>query len=154
MVRFRDFLARFRPSGTPGAPVAGVPADRAAELAAELEPPLDGLARTQAEAAAVRAEAAAEAERIRQEAARNAARIVELAQARAPRVRAEAAASAGRVAVARAAELTVAAEQVAARVRARAHERMPALVERAAELALTPADEPGRNRWRPAGSAE
>ncbi|MGW2250964.1 hypothetical protein ACWCXH_12265 [Kitasatospora sp. NPDC001660] len=154
MVRFRDFLARFRPAGTPGAPTAGVPADRAAELATELEQPLDGLAQAQAEAAAIRAEAAAGAERIRQEAARNAARTVELAHARAPQVRADSAAAAGHAASARAAEVAAAAEQAEARIRGRARERMPALVDRAAALALEPADAPGRNRWQPAGSPE
>ncbi|MGW2374730.1 MULTISPECIES: hypothetical protein [Kitasatospora] len=154
MARFRDFLARFRPAGTPGAPTVGVPADRAAELAAELEQPLGGLAQAQAEAAAIRAEAAAEAERIRQEAVRNAERIVELAHARALRVRAEAAAVAGHAASARAAELAADAEQAADRIRSRARERMPALADRAAALALEPADDPGRHRWQQAGSAE
>jgi hypothetical protein len=154
MVRFRDFLARFRPTGTPGAPTAGVPADRAAELAAELAQPLGGLARTEAEAAAIRAAGTEEAERVRQEAARNAARIVELARARAPQVRAEAATAAARAAAARAAVVAAAAEETASRVRARARERMPALVDRAAALALEPADDSGRHRWQQAGSAE
>jgi hypothetical protein len=39
MPRVRDLLYRFRPEGAPGAAAAaGVPADRAAELTAELEP--------------------------------------------------------------------------------------------------------------------
>ncbi|MEU8514638.1 hypothetical protein AB0C76_24025 [Kitasatospora sp. NPDC048722] len=156
MVRFRDFLARFRPTGTPGAPTVGVPADRAAELAAELEKPLGGLTGTQVEAEAVRAEGAQEAERVRQEAARNAARIVELAHARAPKVRAEAAAAAGNAAKVRAAELSAAGEQAVSLVRARTGERMPALVERAVALALElePSEGPGRHPWQQAGSAE
>jgi hypothetical protein len=45
-----DFLNRFRPAGAPGAASRiGVPADRAAELSAELEPVLAMLAATEAE---------------------------------------------------------------------------------------------------------
>ena len=52
MPRVRDVLHRFRPSGAPGAATAaGVPADRAAELAAELEPVLALLAETDRECA-------------------------------------------------------------------------------------------------------
>ncbi|MFJ1709912.1 hypothetical protein [Kitasatospora sp. NPDC088346] len=50
MVTFRDFLARFRPTGAPGASATGVPADRAAELTAELGPSLAELTQAQEEA--------------------------------------------------------------------------------------------------------
>src|SRR5512135_1507062 len=49
MADLRDFLARFRPAGTPGAARAGVPADRPAELEAEVGPVLALLAGTDAE---------------------------------------------------------------------------------------------------------
>jgi hypothetical protein len=66
VARSRDFLARFRPVGTPGAAAtAGVPVDRVQELDAELGPVLDSLAGTQAEAAAIRAAAADRAARRR-----------------------------------------------------------------------------------------
>lgn len=68
MARSRDFLARFRPVGTPGAAAtAGVPVDRSRELDAELGPVLDALAGTQAQAAAIRVAAADEAARRRRD---------------------------------------------------------------------------------------
>jgi hypothetical protein len=52
MPRARDLLYRFRPAGTPGAASAtGVPADRAADLAAELQSLFADLADTQRECA-------------------------------------------------------------------------------------------------------
>ena len=59
MPRARDFLARFRPVGTPwcAAASAGVPADRVAEAGAELEPLFAMLADTEAEIDRVRASA-------------------------------------------------------------------------------------------------
>jgi len=69
MARSRDFLARFRPVGTPGsAAAAGVPVDRGRELAAELGPLLAELEETQGEADAIRARALAEADRRRRDA--------------------------------------------------------------------------------------
>lgn len=54
MPRVRDVLHRFRPSGAPGAATtAGVPVDRATELATELEPVLALLADTDRECADV-----------------------------------------------------------------------------------------------------
>lgn len=68
MARPRDFLARFRPVGTPGsAAPAGVPADRVTELGVELGPLLDALADTQDQAAAIRSAGEADALRIRRE---------------------------------------------------------------------------------------
>lgn len=153
MARLRDFLTRFRPLGSPGAAATGVPADRAAELEAELAPALAQLTRAQEEVAAIRATAAGEAERIRQEATREAARILDEARARAPQVRADSAVSARHTAEAQAAELLAAAERAAARVRDRAGERMPAMADRVADLALGGPEEPRRSRWAPAGSA-
>lgn len=79
-----DFLNRFRPAGAPGAATrAGVPADRAAELSAELEPVLGMLAAADAEcsrligdakreASLITAQAREQAERIAAEAVRDA----------------------------------------------------------------------------------
>ncbi|HET6967588.1 MAG TPA: hypothetical protein VFI44_04880 [Ornithinibacter sp.] len=66
MPRVRDVLHRFRPSGTPGAATAaGVPADRAGELAAELEPVLALLAETDRECADILERARVEEAEIR-----------------------------------------------------------------------------------------
>ena len=62
----RDFLQRFRPAGTPGkAAAAAVPADRARDLAAELEPVFSMLAGAEAERARILSEADSDAARIR-----------------------------------------------------------------------------------------
>ncbi|MGW3208866.1 hypothetical protein [Streptomyces sp. NPDC001135] len=58
----RDFLEGFRPAGTPGAPATGVPADRMAERAAELEHALARLTDVQQQAARIRAAAEETAE--------------------------------------------------------------------------------------------
>jgi hypothetical protein len=58
MAGARDFLERFRPSGTPGAAVRrSVPADRLAERSAELELLLALLAEMETEVAQIRAAA-------------------------------------------------------------------------------------------------
>ena len=66
MPRVRDLLYRFRPSGAPGAATAaGVPVDRTAKLAAELDPVFARLADTEEECAAILAEGRRRAEDIR-----------------------------------------------------------------------------------------
>jgi hypothetical protein len=95
MPQWRDFLERFRPAGTPGAAAqGGVPADRIADTAAELEPLFLILDDVAAKAARIRRGAAEQAEVIRQDAGRRAADIVAEAWARAETARAEAAAQA------------------------------------------------------------
>ncbi len=102
MPQLGDFLSRFRPAGAPGAAtLAGVPADREAERAAELEPVLGLLARTEQECAAMTTAAGLEADR-----------IVAAARAGAEAIRAQAARDA-----------TVAREEAAARVLAAAREQ-------------------------------
>jgi len=106
----RDLLDRFRPAGAPGAATAaGVPADRRATAAAELEPVFAALAAVITEGAALRADAAAAG--ARQEAAAEERGRVLVARARteAEAVRAaeitrrrEGAAAAARVVTARA----------------------------------------------------
>ncbi|MGW1259414.1 hypothetical protein ACWD5Q_30570 [Streptomyces sp. NPDC002513] len=143
VVSLRDFLARFRPTGAPGAAVTGVPADRAAERAAELDAPLALLTDTQEEAAGIRASADREAAAIRERAARQAADIVAAARSRTPQVRQEAATPFRRAAVREAEELRAAGERAASLVRERARERMTALVDRAVADALRSARGPG-----------
>ncbi|MFF3518123.1 hypothetical protein [Streptomyces sp. NPDC002573] len=143
VVSLREFLARFRPTGAPGAAVTGVPADRAAERAAELDGPLMLLTGAQQEAAAIRASANRAAAAIRESAARQAAGIVAAARSRAPQVRQEAATPFRRSAVREAEDLRAAGERAASLVRERARERMTALVDRVVTDALRSADGPG-----------
>ncbi|MEU2052441.1 hypothetical protein [Streptomyces bungoensis] len=132
----RDFLERFRPAGTPGASTAGVPADRAAERAAELEPALARLTRAQREADRIRAEADEAARAVREDAAREAARLVAAAREQAPEVRRRTAEPLLARARHEADAVRAAGDSAAAAVRARAAERMPELVERAVADAL------------------
>lgn len=93
MPRLSDFLDRFRPAGAPGAATrTGVPADRAAELSAELNPVLAQLATTAAECDRIVAAADRNSKRIINEASERAATIAAEARARAQVERAEAAA--------------------------------------------------------------
>lgn len=92
MPRARDILQRFRPAGTPGAASsAGVPADRVAEVSAELEPVLALLASTQEEASRVRADAEREAEQRRQQATARASALIASAHRQTAAERADAA---------------------------------------------------------------
>lgn len=76
MPQLSDFLTRFRPVGAPGsAGTAAVPADKAAALAAELDPVLDLLAKTDEHCAGVIAAAEQRAAELASEAAARAARI-------------------------------------------------------------------------------
>ncbi|KPI11022.1 hypothetical protein [Streptomyces mirabilis] len=159
MAGFRDFLMRFRPVGLPGpAAAGGVPADRSAELAAELEPPLVLLEETEAEARAVRERADEEATRRRRAAERTAKDIVEQARARAPVVREQSAALVRDATKAEATELLAAAARDTAVLRRRIELRTPALVDRlvdALDKELTAPDderrEGGPPPWAPAG---
>ena len=144
MAGFRDFLMRFRPVGSPGrAAPGGVPADRSAELSAELDPPLSMLEQAEAEARAVSERAVRRAAEVRAEATRQAEEIVEQARARTHDVRVETADRVRREAEAEAAELLASAEHEAAAVRHRIETRMPVLVDRVAEFVT---EELGRGR--------
>jgi vacuolar-type H+-ATPase subunit H len=130
-----DFLSRFRPAGAPGAASrAGVPADRAAELAGELGPVLALLDATQAECARKVADAEREAERVIAAARAAAEQIIADAANRAETARTRAATEVLDVARAQGAE----AERVAAqraRERPRSSEgEVRALVSAAVEL--------------------
>lgn len=124
MARSRDLLQRFRPAGAPGtAASAGVPADRVAELSAELEPVLALLDGVGEEAARIRAEGSREAARVRAGAGERARAMVATATREAEADRIAAAARVNKRAAAEA-EATVAAaraEAAALRLRADAH---------------------------------
>ncbi|MFZ5869263.1 MAG: hypothetical protein ACOYXW_01825 [Actinomycetota bacterium] len=131
MARSRSLLERFRPAGTPGAAAKpGVPADRVAELSAELEPVLALLADSVDEASSIRAAARRDAERIRREAAERAQALVAQARRDAEAERAEAAARMAERAEAESAQAVTAAEDEAAAVRRRGAERMSEYVDR------------------------
>jgi len=136
MPRARDFLERFRGAGAPGAAATtGVPADRVAELSAELGPVLDLLADTQAEARTIRAEALREAERRRSAGAERARTVVATARRQAAAERAEAAAEVTGLAATESARLDADAQREAEAVRQCSVERLPAYVERAVAAA-------------------
>ncbi|MFH8680760.1 hypothetical protein [Streptomyces lydicus] len=130
MAGLRDLLMRFRPVSTPGPGATGVPADRTAELAAELTPTLALLDRTAGQAAAVREAAVHEAERIRTEAAHRAERLVAGAVDRSDRVRTEAAARLGERGRRDAAAIRAAGQREAAALGYRAAARLPAVADR------------------------
>jgi hypothetical protein len=121
-----------------------VPADRVAELSAELEPVLARLAAAQEEAMRIRAEARQEAERRRQAAAEDASALVAAAHRQVAAERADAALDLARRAEQETAVTLATAERDVMTVRRRAAERMPVYVERvvsAVKAALDTAEE-------------
>lgn len=79
-----NFLSRFCRAGTPGAAArAGVPVDRAAEAAAELQAALSLLAGTESACSEIRQQAEADAEELRERARATAAALVAEARGRA-----------------------------------------------------------------------
>jgi vacuolar-type H+-ATPase subunit H len=137
MPGLRDALDRFRRAGTPGpATRAGVPADRAADLTAELGPVLARLDQTQAECGNLRDRAIHEADQIRLEARQQAARLAADAKRGAEAVRAQAAAAERGSSEAAAAEVMAQASRQAAHIRSAAELRMPVYVARVVELLL------------------
>jgi len=133
MPELRDFLARFRPAGAPGAARAGGPADRARELEAEVGPVLALLDGADAQCQRIIAQARRDAGQITAAAQAEAAVIAADAGRHAAAARAEAAAQAMALAWAEAASTVHGARQQAARTRELARERMPVLVGRAVE---------------------
>lgn len=131
MAGFRNFLTRFRPAASPGrAAPGGVPADRSAELRAELAPPLALLEEAESEARAVRERAAATAASRLRDAERQAEMIAAHAREEARRVRGDASEQVLRAAEGEAAALRATAEREAAVIRGRARARTSPLVER------------------------
>jgi nucleotide-binding universal stress UspA family protein len=134
MPALRDFLARFRPAGPPGAAArAGVPADRSRELEAEVGPVLALLESTDAERERIIAQARRDAGQITAEAQAEAAAIAADAEQRAKRAREEAARQVVALARDEAAGTVEGARQQAIRTRELARQRMPALVSQAVE---------------------
>ncbi|MEV6294935.1 hypothetical protein AB0M41_31910 [Streptomyces sp. NPDC051896] len=132
----RDFLERFRPAGTPGASATGVPADRMAERAAELEPALARLTDVQQQVARIRAAAEETAEALRRNAEQEAEHLLANAWEQAPEVRRQAAEPLLREARQEADALRAAADRTASAIRERARERMPHLVDLAVADAM------------------
>jgi regulator of protease activity HflC (stomatin/prohibitin superfamily) len=133
----RDFLERFRPAGAPGAAGrAGVPADRARELAVEVEPVLALLDDVHAECEQVLARAHREAEQIAANAQAEVARIGRDAERRARAARDEATSDVLAQARAEAQQAEAGAGRQALTVRRLAKRRMPALVATAVGLLL------------------
>ncbi|MER6102925.1 hypothetical protein ABT115_11515 [Streptomyces sp. NPDC001832] len=160
MAVFRDFLMRFRPAGSPGPATTGVPADRSADLAAELEPILSRLGQAETEAQQIREAAAQRADQNRRAAADEAEKIVVLARIRAREVRTESAAHTYGLAKTEAAECLAESERRAALLKRRAQQRMASLVDRVlADCGETGASvvtgeecAGGRPRWERDGS--
>lgn len=139
MTQVRDFLDRFRPAGAPGSAArAGVPADRTAEISAELGPVLAVLDDVAAECARTVAQARREADRITREAGSRAAAIEAEGAARAQLAREGAGRELVRQADEQAREEIAAARKEAARIRRRARARLPMLVSRAVDLVRDP----------------
>ncbi|MET9848345.1 hypothetical protein ACFZC6_38045 [Streptomyces ossamyceticus] len=137
MTGLRDFLTRFRPAASPGrAAPSGVPADRSAELRAELAPPLALLEQAESDARTVREQADDAAASLRHEAERQAEATVVAARAEARRVQARTAEQVLRAAEGEAAALLAEAEREAVAVRDRARSRTPALADRVLALVL------------------
>jgi hypothetical protein len=129
MPRARDFLARFRPVGTPGAAAAaGVPADRMVEAAAELEPLFAMLADTEAKAESIHTSADQRIAENHELAAERAIEVLAQARLRADAERADASAKARAVADQQAAQELAVAEDEAARIQESANELMDAQV--------------------------
>jgi hypothetical protein len=137
MPTVRELLNRFRPAGAPGrAGRAGVPADRAAELSAELAPVFQALAATTAEAAALRSAAATEAAARGVSAAREAQETVAEAHRIASAQRAAAFGVAQADADAETAKLLEEGRRAAGDIHERAERRLPALVDSVVATAL------------------
>lgn len=127
----RELLQRFRPVGTPGAAApAGVPADRAAESARELQPVFDELGPTVEEAGRIRADAAEQARARQDRAAEEARRIVDAARLQAEADRADTTARIVRRAEEETAAALIEARRQAAEITRRANDRSAEYVRR------------------------
>jgi hypothetical protein len=125
MPRARDFLARFRAVGTPGAAAsAGVPADRVVEATAELEPLFAMLTDTEVEADRISAEADQRIADDHRRAAERAAELVAQARLDGETARADASAKARATAAREGARELAAATAEAARITQSAREQM------------------------------
>jgi hypothetical protein len=131
MPRVRDLLYRFRPSGVPGgASAAGVPIDRAATVAAELEPVFGQLSAVESECDGIRDDTGRDVATIKDSHAGRARAIAAAATGRVGSERAAVVARMRDLASADAAAELSAARVEAAALRELAAERMPGYVER------------------------
>ena len=130
MPRVRDLLFRFRPSGAPGgASATAVPIDRAATVAAELEPLFGQLAEVERQCDVIRDAAGGDVAAINAAAAERVHTIVVAAAARVGSVRAAAVVRIrGQAAADGAAELAAARVEAAA-MRDRASQRMSGYID-------------------------
>jgi len=125
MVRVRDVLHSFRPAGAPGAAgAAGVPADRVADLEAELEPVFAQLARTERECAGIAARAGQAAAKVRARDAERARGTLAAARERVDAERAAAVAQMRPNAVEKSTAAAVGAHREAAEIRRHAGEHL------------------------------
>jgi len=130
MPRIRDLLYRFRPASPPGgASAGGVPADRAADTAAELQPVFAQLAATEDECRDLHLAAAREAARLHDEAHEEAGRIRREAVEEAASARAQAAAVVSEQGRAETAALYDAATRTAEQLGRSAEELLPQYVD-------------------------
>lgn len=131
MPQWRNFLERFRPVGAPGAAMPqGVPADRVADVAAELAPMLELLDEVQAEAERIRRDGVEQAARLRYDGEEQAAAMVERARTRGKIIEAEAFARAHAEFAAQQADFDSEHAMEIERLRARIAARMPEFVDR------------------------
>jgi hypothetical protein len=141
MPRVRDLLYRFRPAGAPGAASsAGVPVDRGADLAAELDPVFARLAATERECAEIVAAAHGAADARRAQAAQQARACVATARERLDDERA--AAAAVRRSGGPEADALDDSQAEVSEVRRRADERMGTYVDRVVDRVLPLVGEP------------
>lgn len=130
MPRMRDILQRFRPTSAPGAAsTGGVPADRAADMAAELRPVLAMLAATQATCRTLTEDARLDAVRIRSEAVDQARAIRDDGPRRAAAERADVAGRVSRQGATDAEDRSQGARLSADHLTAHARELLPEYVE-------------------------
>jgi hypothetical protein len=130
MPRMRDILQRFRPTSAPGAAsTGGVPADRTADMAAELRPVLAMLEATQATCRTIASDADLEAERIRSQAREQARTIRDEGPERAATERAEAASRVSRDGRTEAERRSEAARSTVDQLTGHARELLPEYVE-------------------------
>ncbi|GAA3248073.1 hypothetical protein [Nonomuraea helvata] len=142
MARLSDFLARFRPSGVPGAAApSGVPVDYVADQADELAPIFSALADVQAGCASERQRTHRMTDQIRKRAHDQAVAIVSAARAEAEAERARSSAMARQRNDQATATLLREAATAADGIRSRSAARMPEMVARVTELVRSLADD-------------
>jgi hypothetical protein len=128
--RVRDLLYRFRPAGGPGsATPAGIPADRARDLAEELEPVFAALAPTLSRCRSVVEEGHRAADRVRARDALEVERLAATSSARAATERALARAAVLADADSQGAQVEAEAQARADRLRSRLGELLPTYLE-------------------------